>query len=61
MPNYKAKSIVIIMVKNGVVETLRKPKEVRLILRDYDIDGSEEKDIKKDEYGNYIETELEQI
>jgi len=58
MPSYKSKSIVILMVKNGLVELVRKPKEVRIILRDYDIDGSEE-GIKKDEYGNYLETEKE--
>ena len=63
MPPYKAKSIVIMMVKDGVIEMVRKPKDIRIILRDYDIEGTVEEmnergGLKNNKYGDYVENEL---
>jgi hypothetical protein len=54
---------VIVMVQNGVVSLIRKPKDVKLILRDYDIDNEpveviNDLDVKNDEWGLYVEEVL---
>jgi hypothetical protein len=33
------------------------PKNIRVLLRDYDVDGAEE-DLKEDDMGQYEETEI---
>jgi len=50
------KKVVRITVEGGVIQDIEVPKGVRVILRDYDVDG-EEKKLQKDENGDpYIET-----
>lgn len=54
---------VVIMLKNGVVKLLKRPKGVEVILRDYDIEGSaediNETGLKNNEYGDYVEITLD--
>lgn len=54
---------VVIMLKNGVVKLLKRPKGVEVILRDYDIEGSaediNEMGLKNNEYGDYVEITLD--
>jgi len=54
---------VVIMLKNGVVKLLKRPKDVEVILRDYDIEGSaediNETGLKNNEYGDYVEITLD--
>lgn len=48
---------VVIVVRGGVAELVRKSNNVRLIIRDYDVEGCEEDRLKKDKDGNeYIES-----
>ena len=56
--NMADKKQVVLMVKGGVVELVSKPKNLHIILYDYDIDGAEG-NIKTNKYGNYKEMELE--
>jgi hypothetical protein len=51
------KQKVVIMMQNGLVELIKCPNNISLILRDYDIDGTED-NIQEDEYGQYSEREL---
>jgi hypothetical protein len=53
----KAKQEVIIRVWRGVVEVVKVPKNIRVLLRDYDVDGAED-DLKEDDMGQYEETEI---
>jgi hypothetical protein len=52
-----AKQEVIIRVWRGVVEVVKVPKNIRVLLRDYDVDGAED-DLKEDDMGQYEETEI---
>ena len=45
---------VILGLKNGVVELIKKPKEVSIEVRDYTI-WEETENIKKDDIGEYYE------
>jgi hypothetical protein len=50
------KRTVEITMKGGVIQEIRLPKDVRVIVRDYDVDGPME-GLQKDENGDpYIET-----
>jgi len=53
------KDVVIIEVYQGLISDIRKPKNIKVIIRDYDIEYmDEDSDFKKDEDGNeYIESE----
>jgi len=53
----KAKQEVIIRVWRGVVDVVKVPKNIRVLLRDYDVDGAED-DLKEDDLGTYEETEI---
>lgn len=53
----KAKQEVIIRIWHGVVEVVKVPKNIRVLLRDYDVDGGED-DLKEDDTGIYEETEI---
>ena len=52
----KAKQEVIIRIWRGVVETVKVPKNIRVLLRDYDVDGAVYP--KEDDLGTYEETEI---
>jgi hypothetical protein len=41
-----------IMVQSGCAEPARVPKGFRIVIKDYDIEGCDEK-LKKDKYGLY--------
>lgn len=44
---------VTIMLRSGVVEIVDNPDNVEVILKDYDIDGTDATDESKDEHGYY--------
>jgi len=47
---------IIINVKGGLVQDIDNAEDVSIVIRDYDIEGSDEEDIKVDGYGEkYIE------
>ena len=43
---------VIITVNGGVVDVVRKPKDVKLIVKDYDTDGCDEDGLTEDKDGD---------
>ena len=45
-------STVVIIVLGGVVEVVESPSDVRVIVRDYDIEGIKKSRLKKDAEGN---------
>ena len=50
------KKTVIITVQGGVVQIVECPSDVQVVVKDYDIDGSEES-LQKDENGEqFVET-----
>jgi hypothetical protein len=53
------KRTVRITMEGGVIQEIQVPNDVRVVVRDYDVDGHEE-GLKKDENGDpYIETTWE--
>lgn len=52
--------IVRVVVEGGVVQHVEVPEGVTVIVRDYDVDGSEEDQLDQDENGDqYIESTWE--
>lgn len=50
--------LVVVNLKGGLVDKVKMPPGVRVIVRDYDVEGADEDDIVEDEDGNEcIETE----
>jgi len=49
-----AKKTVIISVYNGIFDVDRKPKDVKVVVKDYDTDGVD--GMEKDEYGEFVST-----
>lgn len=58
----QTKQEIVIIVQDGVVELVKKPNNVKVILKDYDIEGTvedlNEKGLQNDNNGRYVETEL---
>ena len=49
--------IVRVTVEGGVVQHIDVPKDVRVVVRDYDVEGTEEDQLEKDENGDeFIES-----
>jgi hypothetical protein len=54
MPKKKKKEIQIVLsISGGIVEVESKPDGISILLKDYDIDGTEESGLKRDKYGRY--------
>jgi len=48
---------VVIMQQGGILDIVDCPKHIKIIIKDYDIDGTED-NLKNDEYGDYREMKM---
>lgn len=49
----KKETTITIEVVNGLLEFYNIPEEIKIIVKDYDVEGISKKDLKKDEAGYY--------